>query len=75
MQRMLRFTEQFCRTGSALSAWGAVPSVSIQLWRGPMLRSDVSVAEKYRRLVEPIRLESDYGRTLEAGAAAWEQGR
>lgn len=39
-----------------------------------MLRPDVSVAEKYRRLIEAYQIESDYGRTLEAWRGSLEQG-
>ena len=38
----------------------------VGLLRGLMDRSDVSVAEKYRRILEAYQVELDYGRTLEA---------
>jgi len=38
----------------------------ISLLRELMDRSDVSVAEKYRRILEAYQVELDYGRTLEA---------
>ena len=34
--------------------------------RGMMERSDVSAAEKFRRVVEAFQIENDYGRTIEA---------
>jgi len=34
--------------------------------RGMMERSDVSAAEKFRRVLEAFSIESDYGRTIEA---------
>jgi hypothetical protein len=34
--------------------------------RGMMVRSDVSAAEKFRRVIEAYQVESDYGRTIEA---------
>ncbi|SDT94269.1 DUF3450 domain-containing protein [Halopseudomonas salegens] len=42
-----------------------------------MDRADVSVAEKYRRVIEAYQIESDYGRTLEAwrGTLKVEQGQ
>jgi len=38
----------------------------VSLLRELMDRSDVSVAEKYRRVLEAYQIELDYGRTLEA---------
>ena len=38
----------------------------VSLLRELMDRSDVSVAEKYRRILEAFQVELDYGRTLEA---------
>ncbi|MGD8346380.1 MAG: DUF3450 domain-containing protein [Lysobacterales bacterium] len=34
--------------------------------RGMMERSDVSAAEKFRRVIEAFQIENDYGRTIEA---------
>lgn len=38
-----------------------------------MQRPDISVAEKYRRIVEAYQIESDYGRTLEAWRGSLQQ--
>ena len=37
-------------------------------------RADVSLAEKYRRVLEAYQIESDYGRTLEAWRGELQQG-
>ena len=38
----------------------------IKKLRDMMLRSDVSTAEKFRRVIEAYQVENDYGRTIEA---------
>jgi hypothetical protein len=38
----------------------------IERLRGMMERSDVSPAEKFRRVIEAYQIENDYGRTIEA---------
>jgi hypothetical protein len=38
----------------------------IERLRGMMERSDVSAAEKFRRVIEAYQIENDYGRTIEA---------
>ncbi len=38
----------------------------VEKLRAMMLRSDVSPAEKYRRVIEAYQIENDYGRTIEA---------
>ena len=39
--------------------------------RGMMERSDVTAAEKFRRVIEAYQIENDYGRTIEAYRARW----
>jgi len=41
-------------------------SERLERLRGMMERSDVSAAEKFRRVVEAYQIENDYGRTIEA---------
>ena len=45
--------------------------------RGMMERSDVTAAEKFRRVLEAYSIENDYGRTIEAykGSLEMEDGR
>ena len=38
----------------------------VERLRGMMERSDVSAAEKFRRVIEAYQIENDYGRTIEA---------
>ena len=38
----------------------------VERLRGMMERSDVTAAEKFRRVVEAYQIENDYGRTIEA---------
>jgi len=72
MQRMLDSLEQFVALD--LPFLPEERAERIDQLRDLMLRSDVSVAEKYRRLVEAYQIESDYGRTLEAWRGSLEQG-
>lgn len=72
MQRMLDSLEQFVALD--LPFLPEERSDRIQQLRDLMLRSDVSVAEKYRRLIEAYQIESDYGRTLEAWRGSLEEG-
>lgn len=72
MQRMLDSLEQFVALD--LPFLPDERGERIDQLRDLMLRSDVSVAEKYRRLIEAYQIESDYGRTLEAWRGSLEQG-
>lgn len=72
MQRMLDSLEQFVALD--LPFLPEERGERIDQLRDLMLRSDVSVAEKYRRLIEAYQIESDYGRTLEAWRGSLEQG-
>ena len=38
----------------------------VERLRGMMERSDVTAAEKFRRVIEAYQIENDYGRTIEA---------
>ena len=49
-------------------------STRITQLRSLLDRADVSVAEKYRRVIEAYQIESDYGRTLEAWRGSLEDG-
>lgn len=71
MQRMLDSLEQFIALD--LPFLPQERSERIEQLRDLMLRADVSVAEKYRRLIEAYQIESDYGRTLEAWRGSLEQ--
>jgi hypothetical protein len=64
MQRMLETLEQFV----ALD----VPFLQeerrkrVELLKNTMSRADVTISEKYRRILEAYQVELDYGRTIEA---------
>lgn len=72
MQRMLGSLEQFVALD--LPFLPQERAERIEQLHDLMLRADVSVAEKYRRLIEAYQIESDYGRTLEAWRGSLEQG-
>jgi hypothetical protein len=48
---------------------------SVQTLRDLMNRADVSVSEKYRRILEVYQIELEYGRTLEAYEGVLQDGR
>lgn len=64
MGRMIKVLEQFIAADLPfLPEERADRLASLQDMQG---RADVSLAEKYRRILEAYQIESDYGRTLEA---------
>ncbi|WP_022962903.1 DUF3450 domain-containing protein [Halopseudomonas pelagia] len=71
MQRMLDSLEQFVALD--LPFLPEERGERIDQLRDLMLRADVSIAEKYRRLIEAYQIESDYGRTLEAWRGSLEK--
>jgi hypothetical protein len=48
---------------------------SVQELRDLLNRADVSVSEKYRRILEVYQIELEYGRTLEAYEGVLQDGR
>lgn len=63
MQRMLEVLEQFIRADLPFLPYER--SERIETLQDLLPRADVSIAEKYRRILEAYQIESDYGRTLE----------
>lgn len=64
LQRMLDSLERFVELDIPFQAEERAERLT-QL-RELMVRADVSVAEKYRRVLEAYQIESEYGRSLEA---------
>jgi hypothetical protein len=64
MQRMLATLEQFVRLDVPFLPQERAARIA-QL-KDMMSRADVSISEKYRRIVEAYQIETEYGRTLEA---------
>jgi chromosome segregation ATPase len=64
MQRMLATLEQFVKLD--LPFLPQERTARIAQLRDMMTRADVSISEKYRRIVEAYQIETEYGRTLEA---------
>jgi chromosome segregation ATPase len=64
MQRMLATLEQFVKLD--LPFLPQERAARIAQLRDMMTRADVSISEKYRRIVEAYQIETEYGRTLEA---------
>ena len=63
MQRMLATLEQFVKLDLPFLPQERVARIG-QL-KDMMTRADVSISEKYRRIVEAYQIETEYGRTLE----------
>jgi hypothetical protein len=64
MDRMLDSLEQFVQLDTPFLV--AERTERLERLRGMMERSDVSSAEKFRRVIEAYQIENDYGRTIEA---------
>ena len=68
MTRMLDALEVFIQLDTPFLL--AERTERIERLRGMMERSDVSAAEKFRRVIEAYQIENDYGRTIEAYKAS-----
>lgn len=64
MTRMLDALEQFIQLDTPFLL--KERTERLERLRGMMERSDVSSAEKFRRVIEAYQIENDYGRTIEA---------
>ncbi len=64
MTRMLDALERFIQLDTPFLL--AERTERLERLRGMMERSDVSSAEKFRRVIEAYQIENDYGRTIEA---------
>ena len=64
MTRMLDSMEAFIQLDTPFLL--AERTERMERLRGMMVRSDVSSAEKFRRVIEAYQIENDYGRTIEA---------
>jgi len=64
LARMIDGLEQFIALDTPFL--GAERNARVQRLRSLLTRSDVTVAEKARRVFEAYQIESDYGRTIEA---------
>lgn len=63
MQRMLEVLGQFIQADLPFLPYER--NERLEMLHDLLPRADVSIAEKYRRILEAYQIESDYGRTLE----------
>ena len=73
MQRMIDALDAF--VGLDVPFLGDERERRVAELRELMLRSDVTNAEKYRRIIEAYQIENDYGRTIEAYRGTLDDGR
>src|SRR5215813_7053719 len=64
MQKMLDTLDRFVKLDLPFQL--EERSKRVASLRDAMARADVTISEKYRRIVEAYQIEADYGRTLEA---------
>ncbi len=72
MQKMLDTLERFVRLDLPFQL--EEREKRIAALRDAMVRADVTISEKYRRILEAYQIETDYGRTLEAYAGELGEG-
>lgn len=72
MERMVTTLEQFVRADLPFHL--DIRTRRVEDLKNLMVRADVSVSEKYRRILEAYQIELDYGRTLEAYEGSLSQG-
>lgn len=72
IQHMLEVLEQFVKADLPFLPYER--SERLESLQELMPRADVSLAEKYRRVLEAYQIESDYGRTLEVWRGVLEEG-
>lgn len=73
MQRMVDTLDQF--VAADLPFWKEERTERVALLKDMMPRADISISEKYRRILEAYQIELDYGRALENYEGKLDDGR